>query len=360
MPQSDLLILIYPKCKVCRKSFSKGMGLGSVNMKFIQTYLSISLLSIFPLVIGAEPLTVYTYQSFVSEWGPGPKLQASFEKQCGCQIKWVGLDDGVSILNRLKLERSKTKADVVIGLDQNLLVEAKKLGVFTEHQQNLSSLTLPLKWNNQQFVPYDYGFFAFIYNQEHLKQPPQSFEQLLANNKLRIIYQDPRTSTPGQGLMLWLNGIYGEKTAKKWQQLARKTVTVTKGWTEAYGLFLKGEADLVLSYTTSPAYHEVAEKDTRYKAAQFSEGHYPQIEVAGIIKGSKQEKLARQFLQFLLTPKAQQQIATHNWMLPLVETPLPDAFKHIIQPKTVTPFSAEAVSTHRKEWIKQWRQAVTQ
>lgn len=41
-----------------------------------------------------------------------------------------------------------------------------------------------------------------------------------------------------------------------------KTVTVTKGWSEAYGLFLKGESDLVLSYTTSPAYHIIAEKKT--------------------------------------------------------------------------------------------------
>jgi ABC-type thiamine transport system substrate-binding protein len=31
-----------------------------------------------------------------------------------------------------------------------------------------------------------------------------------------------------------------------------KTVTVTKGWSEAYGMFLDGEADMVLSYTTSP------------------------------------------------------------------------------------------------------------
>ncbi|MDE1461055.1 thiamine ABC transporter substrate binding subunit [Spartinivicinus poritis] len=327
-------------------------------MKTIQTGLFIVLLSIASLV-NANVLTVYTYQSFVSEWGPGPKLQENFEKRCSCQINWVGLDDGVSILNRLKLERAKTKADVVIGLDQNLLVEANKLGIFAEHQQDLSKLTLPVVWKNQQFIPYDYGFFAFIYNQERLKQPPLSFAELLADKKLKIIYQDPRTSTPGQGLMLWLNAIYGnEKAQLQWQQLADKTVTVTKGWTEAYGLFLKGEADLVLSYTTSQAYHEVAEQDTRYKAAEFKEGHYPQIEVAGIIKGTQQATLAKQFLQFLLTPGAQQQIATHNWMLPVVDTKLPEGFNNIIKPKMVMPFTAEEVAQNRKLWIKQWRQAV--
>lgn len=75
-----------------------------------------------------------------------------------------------------------------------------------------------------------------------------------------MIYEDPRTSTPGLGLLLWMQKVYGDKAPAAWQQLAKKTVTVTKGWSEAYGLFLKGEGDLVLSYTTSPAYHLIEEK----------------------------------------------------------------------------------------------------
>ena len=47
------------------------------------------------------------------------------------------------------------------------------------------------------------------------------------------------------------------------------------------GLFLRGEADMVLSYTTSPAYHLIAENDSRFASAQFDRGHYMQIEVAG-------------------------------------------------------------------------------
>ena len=58
---------------------------------------------------------------------------------------------------------------------------------------------------------------------------------------------------------------------------------MTKGWSEAYGLFLKGEADMVLSYSTSPAYHIGAENKTNYKAAMFAEGHATQVEVAGLV-----------------------------------------------------------------------------
>lgn len=86
--------------------------------------------------------------------------------------------------------------------------------------------------------------------------------------------------------------VYGDQAPEAWQKLAAKTVTVTKGWSEAYGLFLKGESDLVLSYTTSPAYHMIEEKKDNYAAASFAEGHYLQVEVAARTAASKQPELA--------------------------------------------------------------------
>ena len=71
-----------------------------------------------------------------------------------------------------------------------------------------------------------------------------------------------------------MRDVYGDEAGDAWKKLAPKIVTVTQGWSEAYGLFLKGEADMVLSYTTSPAYHIGVEKDQNKKAAIFPEGHY--------------------------------------------------------------------------------------
>ena len=52
----------------------------------------------------AETLTVYTYDSFTSEWGPGPAIETAFEAQCGCDLEWVGVDDAALLLSRLRLE----------------------------------------------------------------------------------------------------------------------------------------------------------------------------------------------------------------------------------------------------------------
>ena len=46
----------------------------------------------------AKPvLTIYTYDSFTSDWGPGPKVKTEFEKECDCELKFVGLEDGVAV-----------------------------------------------------------------------------------------------------------------------------------------------------------------------------------------------------------------------------------------------------------------------
>jgi thiamine transport system substrate-binding protein len=45
---------------------------------------------------------------------------------------------------------------------------------------------------------------------------------------------------------------YGDRAGEIWAALADNIVTVTPGWSEAYGLFLDGEADMVLSYTRRP------------------------------------------------------------------------------------------------------------
>lgn len=305
-------------------------------------------------------LTVYTYDSFAAEWGPGPKVKAAFEKECGCELKFVALEDGVSVLNRVRMEGKKSSADVVLGLDNNLVQAAEKTGLFVPSEIDTQSLTVPGGWQNKTFVPYDYGYFAFVYNKNTLKNPPTSLKQLVDGpEKWKVIYQDPRTSTPGLGLMLWMQKVYGNDAPQAWQKLAKKTVTVTKGWSEAYGLFLKGEADLVLSYTTSPAYHIIEEKKENYAAAEFSEGHYLQVEVAAQLAGSKQPQLAQKFMQFITTPAFQNEMPTGNWMYPVIKTTLPAGFEQLKVPAKALEFTPNEVAQNRATWIRSWQAAVS-
>jgi len=302
----------------------------------------------------AADLTVYTYDSFNADWGPGPKLEEAFEAQCKCDMEFVVVEDGVSILNRLKIEGERSKADVILGIDDSLLEIARQTDLIAEHEQSLEGLSAELAWEDKQFIPYDFGYFAFVYDSSKIKTPVTSLKELVESDA-KVLYQDPRTSTPGNGLMLWMKSVYGDNAAEAWQQLAGNTVTVTKGWSEAYNMFLKGEADYVLSYNTSPAYHVIAEGKNQYKAALFSEGHVAQVEVAAMLKSSKNQALAKQFLNFLISEEAQTILPVTNWMNPVREgIKLPDVFAGLIQPKRIG-FTPSEVAENRKAWIKEWR-----
>ncbi len=50
-----------------------------------------SLLLCFSLQAATPNLVVYTYDSFTSDWGPGPQVKAAFEATCTCTLELVGL-----------------------------------------------------------------------------------------------------------------------------------------------------------------------------------------------------------------------------------------------------------------------------
>ena len=304
-------------------------------------------------------LTVYTYDSFVSDWGPGPAVEAAFEETCGCDLKLIAVGDGAGILSRLKLEGGRTQADVVLGLDTNLTADAKESGLIAPHGLS-GSFDMPLEWSDPQFLPYDWGYFSFVYDETKVGAVPASFEQLIASD-IDIVIQDPRTSTPGLGLLMWVQSAYGEEAARIWEGLAPRIVTVTKGWDEAYGMFLEGEADMVLSYTTSPSYHIIAEEDGTKKAAAFDEGHYMQVEVAGIVEGTDAPELARSFMEFMVSDGFQSVIPTTNWMYPvtLPEGGLPEAFAKPIADDKALLFSEDEAAAVRDRALAIWTEALS-
>lgn len=311
-----------------------------------------TLLAAGPALAQTPELTVYTYDSFVSDWGPGPAVKEAFEAECGCTLNLVGAGDGAALLGRLRLEGARSDADIVLGLDTGLIAAALETGLFMAHTIE-TDLDLPVEWTDPLFLPYDWGYFAFVGNRGATQ--PAGFRELAASD-LKIVIQDPRSSTPGLGLLMWVKSAYGDEAADIWKELADNIVTVTPGWSEAYGLFLEGEADLVLSYTTSPAYHLIAEEDDSKVALPFAEGHYMQIEVAGKLAATDQPELADKFLRFMLGDTFQSIIPTTNWMYPVVmpEGGLPDGFSTLIQPEKAILAPIDQADALRDLALDEW------
>lgn len=325
--------------------------------------ISTALLASVTAFANPQPLTVYTYDSFSADWSAGPKVKSSFEKQFPqCQVNYIAFDNNGTLFNRVRLEGKKIKADVVLGLDNHQIDEAKKLAIFEPNKVDLSCLSLPMKWDDQTFLPFDFAKYAFIYDKNKLTNPPKSLKELVERKELNVLYQDPRTSSIGRGLLLWVNHLYpqAEEAKKVWKALSEHTVTVTKGWTEAYGAFLKGEGDLVLSTNTSPIYHILSEQKDQYMATDFEEGGVLQVEVAAKV-ANRHNACADLFLDYLLSPETQANIAKNNLMLPVIDSPIEshiDALKQQTQNAKVLD-TTKVTGEQLKTWINQWQKALS-
>jgi len=308
----------------------------------------------------ADNLTIYTYDSFISEWGPGPIIKKIFKEKFNTSIDFVSVDSAATLLNKIILEGSTTKADVILGLDMNLLDAAKKTNLFENHQiKNLNEkLNLPIKWESNEFIPYNYGYFAFVYNNKNFTKIPKSMKELINETKARIVIQDPRTSTPGLGLLTWMKSIYGDNVKLEWKKLNKKIVTVSQGWTDSYyNIFLSGEADMVLSYTTSPAAHIMFEDNHDFSAIAFEEGNYLSVEFAGVLKSSANKKQANKFMDFILTEDFQSVIPSTNIMYPVIKiNNLPNAYKSLKIPKALQ-IDPSKINDSKEIWIEEWLNA---
>ena len=310
--------------------------------------------------IYAEKLTIYTYDSFVSEWGPGPIIEKIFEEKHNADIEFVAVDSAATLLNKVILEGDTSKADIVLGLDMNLFDLAEQSELFTTHNINdiNNLINLPLKWESNKFVPYNYGYFSFVYNEANLEIPPKSMDELINSTNARIVIQDPRTSTPGLGLLTWMKALYGDKAGDEWKKLNKKIISVTKGWTDAYyNFFMAGEADMVLSYTTSPAAHIMFEERYDILATTFEEGNYITIEFAGILNNSQNKDLANKFLNFMLSEEFQSVIPSTNIMYPVTNIKdLPEAFDKLDVPNFIQ-MDPKEINKNKEKWIDEWLNA---
>ena len=252
----------------------------------------------------AADLTIYAYDSFVS-YGLSAKVIPAFEKMYNCTVKVITSGDAADVLSKLIFEKRHPRADIILGIDQSLLAKAKKEGVLIPYEPSTISNIKngDLIFDKDFYVtPYDYSAIAIIYDSTKIKNPPKRLHDLMEENWERdFILEDPRTSSTGMAFFQYVHSIYGDDYLNFWDNFKKNILTVAKGWDEAFSLFSQGEAPFMVSYATDPAYFYYTKKETKYKVLQLENGFIVQIEGAGIVKGTKHLKLAKEFIDFMLT-----------------------------------------------------------
>ncbi len=306
----------------------------------------------------SNKLIVYTYDSMVSDYGLGPKISELFKKETGSSVEFVSVGDAGAMVNKLILEGKNSKADVVLGVDNSL---AKKL--LNANLLQETSLSEELKnsiknyWfeSSEELIPFDYGFIAMVYDSRLKMSFPKSLKELTEPQyKNKFILIDPRTSSTGKMFLKWSASVFPKTELKNyWKKINSNALTIASGWSEAYNAFLAGEAPMVLSYATSPAYHVEFENKKHIKALEFDEGHPIQIEYVGVLKTSKKQELAKKFIELILSEKVQEKIPLTQFMYPIKKnTKLPESFKYALKPKK------EIKISNKQDLVKEWEKTI--
>jgi thiamine transport system substrate-binding protein len=227
-----------------------------------------------------------------------------------------------------------------------------------------------------RLLPVDMGFVNLNADRAWFADNGLSLPQSLADlvkpeYKGLLVVQNPATSSPGLAFLLATISHLGEDGYLEfWQALRENDVLVRNGWSEAYyedftvGSGGSGTRPLVVSYTSSPPADVVFATDGRTEPASvnlnLTGGVFRQIEFAGIVKGARQEELARSWIDFMLSPGVQADIPLQMYVYPVIpETPLPEVFVQFAAvPDQYAMLDASVIEANREQWIEAWTNTV--
>ena len=339
-------------------------------MKKVITLMLLLMICIAPLLVAREKIVVYTYDSFVS-WGPAAALKEAFSAKYDCDVEYVTAGGGKATLSRLIAERNAgtNNADLFMAEVNDVPRIANYdlfLPVMSEDIPNLASVPANLLATGLNgFVPYEYGYITLTYDTEAFstQSPPETLDDLANPAYARqLICEDPRTSSTGFSFLLWTIAHFGEdRYLDFWRSIHDSLLTVTQGWGEAWSLLTHGEAPLMVSFSTDTAYAAMSGDPLRYRAyAPGGEG-YRTVYGIGVVKGSRHEKLAKEFIDLLLSKRMQELLPTMEIMLPANSSAeIPTAFqKYAIVPQRPLSIPLDVVGEKMDQWLHDWETVIT-
>ena len=306
-------------------------------------------------------LRIYSYSSFAASWGLGPIVVAEFERRYDVKVELIGISGGGSLLNHIIFERDNPQADIAIGILNTQMNKTLAANVFQPYEpENLRNVKDQSLIVDKRFrlIPFDYSYYAFVYDSYEIPNPPRTFGELQsATWRDMIILIDPRTSSTGYGLLIWSLAAFTDRGFDSfWANIRPNVLTIPGSWSQAYAAFQIGEAPIVFSYLTSPAYHIEVENNFRFKSFIPEEGGFREIEFAGILRGAENLYLAKRFIEFMLTMDFQKHIPTTQWMFPVIAgVPLPESFLDLEIPEIdLSPRAMERRDYFTDSWIDRW------
>ncbi len=323
---------------------------------------------------GEEPTEVVlvTHDSFAIS----DDVKRAFETESGLRLRVLASGDASEMLTRALLTAGNPQGDVLFGVDNNLLSRALDGDLFDAYEppglENVDE-TYVLDPEHRA-TPIDHGEVCLNYDKSWFAErgvaPPGALEDLTRPEyEGLLVVESPATSTPGLAFLLATVAQFGERGWQDyWRALRENDVLVVDGWEEAYTTRFSGAAGsrgtrpIVVSYASSPpaeVYYRRPPPDEAPTAVVES-SCFRQIELAGILRGARNEEGARKLVDFMLSKRFQEDIPLSMFVFPVNrEAVLPSVFERFaVVPESPLELPSEEIEANREEWIDEWTRIV--
>jgi thiamine transport system substrate-binding protein len=299
-------------------------------------------------------------------------VRRAFEEESGLTLRILNSGDASEMLTKALLTAGNPQGDVLFGVDNNLLSRALEGDLFDVYEApGLDAV-------GEQYVldpehratPIDHGEVCLNYDRAWFAErgvaPPGALEDLTRPEyDGLLVVENPATSTPGLAFLLATVARFGETGWQGyWRALRENDVLVVDGWEEAYTVRFSGAAGsrgnrpIVVSYASSPpaeVYFRSPQPDEAPTAVVES-SCFRQVELAGILRGARNEDGARKLIDFMLSTRFQEDIPLSMFVFPLSrEAALPPVFERFaVVPKSPLELPSDEIEANREEWIDEW------
>lgn len=315
-----------------------------------------------------DVLTIATYDSFIDapSSSPGPWLAETFADEYDIEIEWATPSNGINHYIEQHNAGVDVDADMFVGLNVDDLITIDDniddelfSHAAVEEIDGVDDIIDGLWFDpGERTIPYATNYISLVYDGTAI-DAPETFEGLLDPEfSGDLITQNPADSTTGLAFFLHTVHQYGEDDfLEYWEALQDNDVRVLGSWDDAYAAWSGGEAPMVVSYSTDQVFANMEDADLEQHQIRFLENEaYANPEGAAIFSNAENPELAATFLEFLLSPRVQGEIAQLNVQFPATETAdLPDDYDELAhEPDVSVTFTYEELQGSLDQWVDDW------
>ncbi len=279
-------------------------------------------------LIASSEVNVYSHRHYDTD----KKLFKMFEEQTGIKVNVIKAKAS-QLIKRIESEGKNTPADVLITVDVGRLVLAQDKGLLQSVSSDILNKAVPS--NLRQKDGYWYGLTkrarVIVYNKDTVNPSELStYDDLTTPKWHKKVLIRKSNNIYNQSLLASFIASQGEQKAKQWAKgmvnnMARVPAGNDRDQMKAVAAGV-GDLAVVNTYYVGKLLNSKKSKEVEVgkKMGVFfpnqganEKGTHVNISGAGVVKYSKNKQNAIKFLEYLVSPKAQELFAKANYEYPV-------------------------------------------